>query len=61
MHRPTKSPATTGMVNGAKSKLTKRIFAHAGAVLRVIFLNPGPGPALLVSMVLWLIWLGVLA
>ena len=47
------------MVNGAKSKLTKRIFAHAGAVLRVIFLNPDPGPALLASMVLWLIWLGV--
>ena len=59
MHRPTKNPATTGMVNGAKSKLTKRIFAHAGAVLRVIFLNPDPGPALLASMLLWLIWVGV--
>jgi len=59
MSSPTKNPATTGMVNGAKSKLTKRIFAHAGAVLRVIFLNPDPGPALLASMVLWLIWLGV--
>lgn len=59
MHRPTKSPATTGMMNGAKSKLTKRIVEQIGAVLRVIFLNPDPGPALLASMVLWLIWLGV--
>ena len=59
MPAPTKSPATTGMVNGAKSKLTKRIFAHAGAVLRVIFLNPDPGPALLASMLLWLILVGV--
>lgn len=59
MPAPTKNPATTGMVNGAKSKLKKRIFAHAGAVLRVIFLNPDPGPALLASMLLWLILVGV--
>ena len=40
MHRPTKNPVTTGMMNGAKSEQAKRILKHAKRALLAIFLSP---------------------
>lgn len=42
MHRPTKSPATMPLVNGAKLKQTKRIVTHAAHALCAIFLSMHP-------------------
>lgn len=57
MHRPTKSPVTTGMMNGAKSEHTKRIVTHTAHTLCAIFLSVHPA----IYCALLTLALGVLA
>ena len=42
MHRPTKSPATMPLVNGAKIEQTKRILTYAEHALCATFLSVHP-------------------
>lgn len=57
MSSPTKNPATTGMVNGAKIEHTKRILTHAAHALCATFLSVHPA----ITCALVVLVLGVLA
>ena len=58
MHRPTKSPVTTGMMNGAKSEQAKRILKHAKRALLAIVLTPSYQATLATGAAIGLVLLG---
>lgn len=54
MHRPTKSPATMPLVNGAKIEQTKRILTHAAHALCATFLSVHP--IVYGSLMAYIVW-----
>ena len=59
MHRPTKSPVTTGMMNGAKSEQAKRILTHTAHALCAIFLSVHPAIYGALIALAWELWHGI--
>ena len=54
-----KDPATSGMVNGAKSNQTKRILTHARHFVCAIFLSPVYQTAIAVIATAGIVLIGV--